>query len=294
MNTYINKYIDYINNIKNYSNYTIINYEKDLDQFYIFLKTKNIDDLNKIEYETIREYLYYLNTLKYQNKTICRMISTLRSFFKYLKSEDIIKINPMILITNPKKEIRLPNYLYINEIEQLLNVEIKDKFDLRNLLIIELLYSTGIRVSEAINIKISDINEYDKKIKILGKGNKERYVLYGSKFDILYKRYMKEFINILKPNNDYLLVSNNKKQLTTGAIRQILVKMSKKANLKKHIYPHMLRHTCATHMLNGGAEILSVKELLGHKNIASTGIYTHVTNERLRAVYLNSHPRAKR
>jgi len=290
----VSKYISYLRDIKNYSKYTISSYEKDLDYFITYLKSNKINKINNVDYEIIRKYLYYLNEKKYKNKTICRNISTLRSFFKYLKGENLIKDNPMILISNPKKEIRLPNYLYINEIETLLSIEIKNKFDLRNILIVELLYSTGIRVSEAINIKIKDINEYDRKIKILGKGNKERFVLYGKKFEELYKRYQKEFLNEVPINNEYLLLSFNNKKLTTSAIRKILDKLAKQANLDKKIYPHMLRHTCATHMLNGGAELLSVKELLGHKNISSTGIYTHLTNERIRQVYLNAHPRAKR
>ena len=288
----IEEYISYIKNIKNYSNYTVTNYKKDIDQFIIFLKTKNINKLKDVTYDTIRNYLSYLNKLGYKNRSISRMISSLRSLFNYLESEKIIDINPIILISNPKKEIRLPNFLTINEIEQLTNVEIKNKYDLRDSLIIELLYSTGIRVSEAINIKLSDINEYSRNIKILGKGNKERYVLYGSRFEELYNEYKKEFYDVIKDN--YLLLSKNNKKLNESAIRKIINKVTLKSGLNKHVYPHMLRHTYATHMLNGGAELLSVKELLGHKNIQTTGIYTHVTNERLRKVYLDCHPRAKK
>ena len=286
----IDEYISYIQNIKNYSTYTVTNYKKDIDQFLMFLKTKNINKLKDVTYDTIRNYLAYLNKLGYKNRSISRMISSLRSLFNYLESEKKIDINPIILISNPKKEIRLPNFLTINEIEQLCNVEIKDKYDLRDSLIIELLYSTGIRVSEAVNIKLSDINEYSRNIKILGKGNKERYVLYGSRFEELYNEYKKEFYDEIK--NNYLLLSKNNKKLTESAIRKIINKITLKSGLNKHVYPHMLRHTYATHMLNGGAELLSVKELLGHKNIQTTGIYTHVTNERLRKVYLDCHPRA--
>lgn len=287
----IKNYISYIKDVKNYSNYTIINYSKDIEQFLIFLDRKNITSLSNVTYEIIRDYLAYLYNAKYKNKSISRMISTLRSLFNYLESEGKIDNNPTILISNPKKEIRLPEFLSVNEIEQLLSIKIENKYDLRNVLIIELLYSTGIRVSEAVNIKFLDINEYGKKIKVLGKGNKERYVLYGSKFEELLNEYKKYFYNDIKDN--YLLISNNNKKLNESMIRKILNKVAIKANLNKHIYPHMLRHTYATHMLNNGAEILSVKELLGHKNISTTGIYTHVTNDRLRKVYLDCHPRAK-
>ena len=284
----IKNYISYIKNVKSFSNYTIINYKRDIDQFKDFLDIKKITNFNQIDYDLLREYLLYLNKAKYKNRTISRIISTLRSLFKYLESEKIIDTNPTILLSNPKKEIRLPEFLSINEIEQLINIKINDKYDLRNVLIIELLYSTGIRVSELVNIKWLDINEYNKTIKVLGKGNKERYVLYGSKAQELLDKYKKEF------NQDsYLFLSKNNKKLNESMIRKILNKVSFQANLNKHIYPHMLRHTCATHMLNNGAELLSVKELLGHKNISTTGIYTHVTNDRLRNVYLKCHPRAK-
>lgn len=284
----IKNYISYIKNVKNFSNYTIINYKRDIDQFKDFLDIKKITNFNQIDYDLLREYLLYLNKAKYKNRTISRIISTLRSLFKYLESEKIIDTNPTILLSNPKKEIRLPEFLSINEIEQLVNIKINDKYDLRNVLIIELLYSTGIRVSELVNIKWLDINEYNKTIKVLGKGNKERYVLYGSKAQELLDKYKKEF------NQDsYLFLSKNNKKLNESMIRKILNKVSFQANLNKHIYPHMLRHTCATHMLNNGAELLSVKELLGHKNISTTGIYTHVTNDRLRNIYLKCHPRAK-
>lgn len=289
---YIDDYLEYIKNIKNYSNYTIINYKKDIDQFLIYLKKENINDLTKITYDDIRNYLAYLNKINYKNKSISRMLSTLRSLFNYLESEKIININPTKLISNPKKEIRLPNFLSINEIEKLLSMKIENKYDIRDLLIIELLYSTGIRVGEAINIKISDINTYDKTIKVLGKGNKYRYVLYGTRFDKLYKEYLNYFKDNIKDN--YLLVSVNNKKLSESMIRKILNKVALKTNLNRHIYPHMLRHTYATHMLNNGAELLSVKELLGHKNIETTGIYTHVSNEYLRKVYLECHPRNRK
>ena len=289
---YIDDYLEYIKNIKNYSNYTIINYKKDIDQFLIFLKKENINDLTKITYDDIRNYLAYLNKINYKNKSISRMLSTLRSLFNYLESEKIININPTKLISNPKKEIRLPNFLSINEIEKLLSMKIENKYDIRDLLIIELLYSTGIRVGEAINIKMSDINTYDKTIKVLGKGSKYRYVLYGTRFDKLYNEYMNYFKDNSKDN--YLLVSVNNKKLSESMIRKILNKVALKTNLNRHIYPHMLRHTYATHMLNNGAELLSVKELLGHKNIETTGIYTHVSNEYLRKVYLECHPRNKK
>ena len=289
---YIEEYLEYIKNIKNYSKYTIINYKKDIDQFMIFLKKENINSLTNVTYDDIRNYLSYLNKINYKNKSISRMLSTLRSLFNYLESEKIVDNNPTILISNPKKEIRLPNFLSINEIEKLLSMKIENKYDIRDLLIIELLYSTGIRVGEAINIKISDINTYDKTIKVLGKGNKYRYVLYGTRFDKLYNEYMKYFEDDTKDN--YLLVSVNNKKLTESMIRKILNKVALKTNLNRHIYPHMLRHTYATHMLNNGAELLSVKELLGHKNIETTGIYTHVSNEYLRKVYLECHPRNKK
>lgn len=292
----IGQFIEYIKNIKNYSMHTIENYYKDLKLFLTFcLKEKNIT-LKKIDYSFLRKYLTYLYQCNYSKKTISRNLSTLRSFFKYLISEKKIKQNPMTLISNPKLDKKLPRFLYYEELETILNIpNKKTPLGQRDSVILELFYSTGIRVSELINIRLEDINRQNKTIKILGKGNKERYVLYGSYLDKILDLYLKDGrIKLLNQVNDYLILNHRGNKITDRGIREIIQRIIKKGQLEFNISPHVFRHTFATHMLENGAELRCVQELLGHENLSTTEIYTHVTNERLRNVYLSTHPRAKK
>ena len=291
MSEYIDKFLKYLKIEKNYSINTIESYKKDLLEFNEYLKNKKIKD---VDYKFIRDYLAYMYQKKYMKKTISRHISTLRSFYKYLNNKNILNKNPMILISNPKLDKKLPNFLYYDELLVLLNIPNKETtLGLRDALILELLYSTGIRVSELINIKIKDINFNDKKILILGKGNKERYVLYGNTLMELLDLYLNNSRSKLNKNSEYLILNKNGDKITDRGIRLIIQNILKKGELDYHVSPHTLRHTFATHMLDNGADLKSVQELLGHENLSTTQIYTHVTNERLRSVYLNTHPRAK-
>ena len=285
MKNTINKFLDYLKYERNYSDNTIIGY---------FLNNKKINTFNNVDYYIVRNYINYLYEKKYNSKSICNHISSLRSFFKFLKNEDIIDNNPMILIENPKLEKKLPKYLYYEDLEKILNTpDIKTDTGIRDSLILELLYVTGIRVSELINIKLQDIDQSNHKIKITGKGNKQRIVMYGKKCQELLDQYLKIRFNFLKENNDYLILGVKGKKINDRVIRNIINDLSQKAGINLRISPHTFRHTFATHMLNEGADLRSVQELLGHENLSTTTIYTHVTNERLRQVYLHTHPRAK-
>ena len=296
MRDYILKFIDELKYEKNYSELTYLGYLKDLDLFLEFLNENNIKKFNDVEYKDIRLYINYLYQLKYNNKTISRHISALRSFFKYLKNNNILKNNPMVLISNPKLDKKLPKYLNFNDIEKLLNAyDNNNCLGIRNSLILELLYSTGIRVGEIVNIKINDISLIDKNIKIIGKGNKERFVYFGSKCLSLLNEYLKNsYNNLNKDKLDYLLLSNTGKKINDREIRKIVDDASSIAGIEMKISPHVLRHTFATHMLEEGADLRSVQELLGHENLSTTQVYTHLTNERIRSIYLNAHPRARK
>lgn len=293
MNKYIDDFINYLEYERNYSNNTIIAYKNDIIEFIDYLDTKRITNISDVDYDTIRTYLSYLYDNKYKAKSISRMISSLRSFFKYLKINNIITNNPMTLISNPKVEKKLPKYLTINEVESILSApDMNDPVGIRDAFILELLYVSGIRVSELVNIKISDIEETDKRIKIFGKGSKERYVLYGSRCKELLNKYLSIRNIFLKYPNDYLILSKRGKKLNTREVRNIINRIKVKAGVSISISPHTFRHTFATHMLNEGADIRAVQELLGHENLSTTTIYTHLTNEKLRRTYLNTHPRA--
>lgn len=295
MEKLINQFIEYLEYEKGYSKKTIINYEKDLELFNTYLKENKITDIKNIDYNTIRKYLSHLHEKKYLSSSISRKISTLRSFFKYNLKENKITNNPMTLISNPKREKKLPKYLNYEEMEKLLNsIDTSELEGIRNKLIIELLYSTGIRVSELVNIKIKDIRIKENQINIVGKGNKERIVLFGEKAKEMIKIYLNAYKEYFKGNilNDYLLINKKGKQLTTNKIELIVKDVLKKSSLKLNISPHTLRHTFATHMLDSGADLKSVQELLGHENLKTTAIYTHISNEKLKHVFVNSHPRA--
>ena len=295
MKDVLNKFVIYLKDEKNYSDYTITNYSIDIEEFYVFLKKENITRLQDVDYKMLRKYLNYMTENKYSNKTISRKLSSLRTFFKYLVKKEIINNNPMILISNPKEEKKLPKYLNYGEIEKILEIPNKETtLGLRNACILEILYSTGIRVSELVNLKISDIDFYNKKIRVLGKGNKERIVLFGNRCEHLLERYIKESRVVLnKKKIEYLFLNNLGQNISVRSIENIIDKIEKEACLKFSISPHVFRHTFATHLLDNGADLNSVKELLGHENLNTTAIYTHVSNERLRKVYLDCHPRAR-
>ena len=277
------KFLDYLKYERGFSDYTIKSYKEDLTEFYDFALDNNID------IDLVRDYLRELYEKKYSTKTISRKVSSLKSYFKYLESEGIIKDNFMRLISNPKLEKTLPNYLNYDDLEKLLNYpDISNKYGLRDALILEMLYSTGVRVSELANIRLNDIDFNDRKILILGKGNKERYVYYGSKCEKLLDKYLKMYHR----DSSYLLIGKKSDRLNEREIRSIVTDSAKKAGINIHVSPHTLRHTYATHMLNDGADLKSVGDLLGHESLSTTQIYTHVSNERLRQVYLSAHPRA--
>lgn len=292
----LTEFLEYLMYEKKYSSLTIKNYERDIEYFLSFLEDRHITSLRTVKYQDIRDYLIHLHNHQYSKKTISRYISSLRTFFKYLCSEDVIDNNPMILISNPKLDKKLPNFLYTNDLEQLLNTPNLDNvFGIRDCLILELLYSTGIRVSELVNIQLKDINLNGYQIKIRGKGNKERYVLYGQICSKKLNDYLNNSRNLLDiKKSDYLILNKNGNKLSTRFVEILLKKYQQIAGVKVNVTPHTLRHTFATHMLEGGADLKSVQELMGHESLSSTQVYTHITSERLRNVYLHTHPRARK
>ena len=290
---YLEEYLKYLKYEKKYSSDTINSYEEDLVEFLEFLNKEEID-LLKLSYDEIRFYLMELDSKKNKASTISRKLSSLRGFYKFLINKEYINNNPFVLVKSPKKEKKLPRFFYYNELEEMFDsIDISNALGQRNRLILEILYASGIRVSELVNIKISDIN--DETIKVLGKGNKERIARIGD--------YAKEILDLFlndgykelnKYNSEYLFLNNNGKKLTTRGVRYILDEVIKNTTINKKISPHMLRHSFATHLLNEGCDILSVQELLGHESLTATAIYTHVTTDRLKDVYYKCHPRAKK
>lgn len=289
---YLEKYLKYLKYQKNYSDFTICSYENDILEFLSFLKEHNLDILN-IDYTNTKIFLKELNNKKNKTSTLSRKISSLRSFYNFLINNNYLDNNPFILVKLPKKEKHLPRFFQYNELEQLLSIpNLNTALGQRDKAILEVLYASGIRVSELINIKITDIN--GKEIKVFGKGSKERIVMIGDYARDSLDLYLNNGYKTLnKKNNSYLFLNSNGEKLTTRGIRYILDKIIKQTSLDKKISPHMLRHTFATHLLNEGCDLLSVQELLGHENLSTTAIYTHITTDYLKNVYYKAHPRAK-
>ncbi len=281
----VSEFLNYIRN-KNYSLNTIISYINDLYYFHEFVKM----DFDKVKYDDIRDYLEYLNLKKEKSTSVSRKISSLKSFYKFLYKNDYMdkKDYPLVKVTYPKKEKKLPKFLYYNDLLEIINESSKDKDGVRDRLIIEMLYATGVRVSELVNIKLNDIDFNNKRIIVCGKGNKERIVYYGDYAEEVLNKYLKTHV---RKNNNYLFLNSKGEQITDGGIRYIIDNIMKKLSIKTHVTPHVLRHTFATDMLNNGCDIKVVQELLGHSSLKATEIYTHVTNEHLKEVYYKCFPR---
>lgn len=288
---YILKFLEYQKVIKKHSENTIINYKIDILDFYNFNKQKLEIDKNKVN-----NYLKYLYEIKLNKNTISRRLSSLRNFYEYLLDNKIINCNNYFKeIKNPHKDRSLPKYVLEEDLEKMFLIpDIRNSIGQRNLLIIRMLFSTGIRVSELVNIKIKDIDMQDRTIKILGKGNKERIVVFGNNtLEILNIYLLDGYKKMNVKNSEYLFLNNKGTNLSTRYIRKIIDDIVFKASVNMHISPHMLRHTFATYLLNNGADLVSVKDLLGHSSLNTTSIYTHVSDEKIKEVYNMAHPRAK-
>ena len=285
----LENYLDYL---KNYSDNTIINYSNDIKEYLEYLDRECLK-LYEVEYSDIRFLLEYYHSLGLKNLSIRRKISSLKGFYKYLCRNNKCKDNPFIYVTLPKKEKKLPQFLNYNEVIDIFDsIEIVDVFSLRDRLIMELLYATGVRVSELVNIKLEDINLNRRSINVFGKGRKERIVFFNKVCKDLLERFIKESKDIRHDN--YLIINHNGNGITTRGIRVIMDKVIKNTSIIKNVHPHTLRHTFATHLLNNGCDLLTVQELLGHASISTTGIYTHVTTEHIKEVYYKTHPRSRK
>ena len=283
--SYVNNFYEYLLT-KNYSQNTILSYINDLYYFYLFVKK----DLDLVKEEDIRDYLEYLNLKKDKSTSVSRKISTFKSFYKFLYLNEYIdkKEYPLSKISYPKTEKKLPKFIYYNDLLEMINESSKGKEGLRDRLIIEMLYATGVRVSELVNIKINDIDFNNRRIIVCGKVNKERIVYYGEYAMKVLNDYLRERENI---NNQYLFLNNRGEKLTDRGVRYIIDNIMKNLSVKTHVTPHVLRHTFATDMLNNGCDIKVVQELLGHSSLKTTEVYTHVTNDRLKEVYYRCFPR---
>lgn len=296
VNNSLKIFIEYLQIEKNYSQYTIEHYQHDIREFFLFMSEQGIDRLDNVEYSDTRIYLTKLFNQQLSRKSVARKISCMRSFYKFLLREKKVEDNPFSLVSIPKLEKRLPDFFYEEELSELFKAcETETVLGKRNKALLELLYATGIRVGECSKIQLKDLDLSLSTVLVHGKRRKERYVPFGSfAHDALEDYILNGRKDLLKEKEDhgYLFLNFRGGPLTDRGIREILNKLIEQSALTGKIHPHKLRHSFATHMMSNGADMRTVQELLGHAFLSSTQVYTHVTKEHLRNIYLSHHPRA--
>ena len=276
---------------KKYSNETINSYMNDLNKYYLYIKNNNLN-INNMTRKDIINYTKYLKSCHLSSSSISHNISVLKSFYKFLIVTKNFKSNLMDIVDTPKKGITLPKVLSIEEVDKLLDIDLTNKYSYRNKAMLEVMYATGLRVSELVNLKLNQIDFDSDLIRVMGKGSKERIVPVGE----VAMRYLKIYINeyrleLLKDDNtDYVFLNNLGKRLSRQSFFKIIKNEAIKKNITTNFSPHTLRHSFATHLLDRGADIVSIKELLGHSSLSTTQIYTHISDQKLIAEYKKYHP----
>jgi len=286
---YTDKFLNYLNIEKNYSPYTVINYKIDLKEFDAFLKQAGQKDIKEIDYFVLRKFLATLSEKALNKRSVSRKISTLKSFFKFMIREGEIKSNPAASLIYPRLDKNLPGFLTETEVLSVLNLpKTEGIFAIRDKAIFEVLYSTGARVSELVSLKINDVDLISGVAKVMGKGRKERLLPLGEPAVLALKKYL----DMRSDTSQSLFVNKRSIGLTDRGIRMIVERHIKQSATSLKVSPHTFRHSFATHLLNRGADLRSVQELLGHSSISTTQIYTHLTIDGLKKVYEKAHPRA--
>ena len=289
----IDKYLEYIKIDKKLSDNTYNSYKNDLYKFKEFINT---DDMSNVTYTDMTNYLEYLKKNNMESRSVAHNITVLRGLFKFLMQEKLITNDITSRIDLPKLRKKIPEFLTIDEVDKLLDINMIKPHDYRNKAMLELVYACGLRVSELCNLKLHDINLYEATVKVFGKGNKERIIPIGE----IAIKYLEEYITYHRSKlqkrkiNDYLFISNYGTNISRQAFFKIVKQIASNKGINKHLSPHTLRHSFATHLLNGGADLRSIQELLGHSDISTTEIYTHTTTDKIIEVYNEFHPRSKK
>jgi len=297
MDEHLDKFVTYLIAEKNASPYTVKNYRHEIGQFFDFLKEQGIDSWGGVDRYILRRYLAWLQAEGYVKASITRRISELRSFCRYLVREDVLDANPIRVISSPKVPKRLPDYLDLHQVEALLAApDATAPQGQRDRAILEVLYASGLRVSELVSLNLSNLDLRHGELRVWGKGAKERLALLGKPACRALTRYIEDGRSkLIKENRatSALFLNRLGSRLSTRSVSNILDKYAKLAGLERRVTPHVIRHTFATHLLDGGADLRTVQELLGHASLSTTQIYTHVSQARAKEVYRKAHPRAR-
>ena len=283
---------------KNFSQHTAKAYCSDILSFLVWMDDESCEEVN---FSKIRDYIHFIQKFNYKKTTIARKIASLRTFYKYLYREQKIDSNPAMNLNNPKRPKSLPKFLTPDEVEQILHhTNIETPAGSRNRTILELLWATGMRISELSGLNFGDLNLEHNEIRVFGKGSKERIILVTDRAKSFLERYI-ETARALIPKgfpvppqdeDSPVFINNTGYRLQTRTVRNVINEVVEKINLPKHVTPHVFRHSFATHLIENGADLRIVQELLGHASISNTQIYTHVSTQHLKEVYNQAHPRA--
>jgi len=295
MQQIFNQYVNYLEAERNASPYTIRNYTTDLLDFFGFLRSQKIGSLREVDKQVIRDYLSYLLEQGFVKVSIARKLSAIRSFYRYLMREEIVTTSPVADTSSPKLDKRLPGFLSQKEVLELISApDLSTPQGQRDRALLELLYASGLRVSELVNLDIDKVNLDANEIRVWGKGSRERVVLMGKPAAAAIVTYISQGRAKLLggKRNPALFVNRSGRRLVERRVQRILERYSAAAGINRRVHPHMLRHTFATHLLDGGADLRVVQQLLGHADLSTTQIYTHVTKSQARKVYLSAHPMA--
>lgn len=295
MEQFLKEYLTILRFGKNLSDNSIKSYETDLRKLFKYLEAKNVKDLNEVTAELISEYFELQRKIGIDASTVARYMSSIKGFWQYLESSKYIEKNPTEKLYSVKKSRKLPSVLTFEEIEKILQaIKVDDLLGLRDRAIIELLYSSGLRVSELLNLKITDLFFDEEVIRVFGKGSKERLVPVGQSAIYWVNEYLKNSRPIIEKktkSQNYVFLNKRGTKLSRMGIWKIINFYAKEAGIKKEIHPHTFRHSFATHLLEGGADLRAVQEMLGHADISTTQIYTHIDREYIKQVHRDYHPR---
>ncbi len=294
----INEYLEYLKYQKNYSILTIQSYQRDIDEFVLYFKGEGIDSFDEIKYQFLRGYLIMLHEKQLSPTTINHKLTSLRSFYRYLQREEYVKDNPFLLLKSLKTQQKNPDFLYIDEMIALLDsIDVTTSLGRRNKAMLELMYASGLRCSEVVSLTLRQIDFKSQILLIHGKGNKDRYVPFHDYVASLLSDYIetdrKELMLVGHHEHDYVFVNKNGAKMTNRGVENVVNRVTQNYDATKKVHPHTFRHSFATHLLQRGVDLRTVQELLGHENLATTQVYTHITRQYLKDIYDESHPRNK-